>query len=607
MATVEPLISELAPFSPDGRTVVEMVGARAVRSPRAIAVAAAAGAMSYGELDRRSNRVARHLRSLGVSGDVPVGLCLPRSLDLVVGALGVLKAGGAYVPMDPEYPPDRLAFMLDDAQASIVIGTRELAGLLPAARRELVYLDEPEVAAQHAAPLGVPIAPDQLAYLIYTSGSTGRPKGVEISHRSLSNLISWHDEAFSVSAADRASHLAGLGFDASVWELWPYLSAGASVHLVDDDTRQSAGLLRDWLVAEGITIAFVPTPLAEPLLGLRWPDATRLRTLLTGGDVLRHYPPQGLPFSVVNNYGPTESTVVATSGQVPPGGSREGLPSIGRPIANTTIHLLDEHLRPVPPGAPGEIYIGGAGLARGYRGRPDLTAERFVTDPFDAAAGARLFRTGDLARQLPDGRLAFLGRIDDQIKIRGYRIEPSEIESGLSRHQSVGGVVVIAREDGSGDKRLVAYLVLDPDSQVTPAELRELLRESVPEYMIPAAFVRLDELPLTPNGKVDRAALPAPDGTNLLQDQGQDLPGTATEQRVAEILGELLEVDEIGLDDNFFLLGGHSLLGAQLIARLREAFGVEVGLRTLFEAPTVETLAIEVDRLVRKPAGAAGS
>jgi amino acid adenylation domain-containing protein len=593
------LVSKIDPPEVRDACVPELVAARASESSGAIALTAGGEALTYGDLESRANRVASCLRSLGVGADVPVGLCLPRSLDMVVGALGILKAGGAYLPMDPAYPPERLAFMLDDAEAPVLVSSPGLAQRLPTAERELVDINAPQIAKRPAIQPAVDITPGDLAYVIYTSGSTGKPKGVEITHGSLANLVFWHNQAFSVTAADRASHVAGLGFDAAVWELWPYLVAGASVHLADEDTRNSAELLRDWLLAQRITIGFVPTPLVERLLSLelKWPGKTDLRILLTGGDTLHHYPPAGLPFLLVNNYGPTECTVVATSGPALPNGSPKTLPPIGTGISNTEIYVLDEGLQPVPPGTPGEIYIAGAGLARGYHKRPDLTAERFIPNPFRAEPGSRLYRTGDLGCLLPDGQIAFLGRMDDQIKIRGYRIEPNEIVSALERHQDIRESLVVAREDTPGDKRLVAYVRLGPDSDFTHTGLRDFLRDFLPEYMLPAAFVRMDAFPLTSHGKIDRTALPAPDRANTLQDEVSAGSCTATEQRVAEILGELLDLEEIGLDDNFFLLGGHSLLGAQLIARLRDAFGVEISLRSLFEGPTVAALSAELDRL----------
>jgi len=535
---------------------------------------------------------------------VAVGLCLPRGLDMVVGALAILKAGGAYLPMDPAWPPNRLAFVLEDAQSPVLVTNVILSRQIPYGRHVIVDLAPPETAAQSE---GLPLAKirwDDLAYIIYTSGSTGQPKGVEIPHGGLVNLISWHQQAFSVTSADRASHLAGLSFDAAVWELWPYLAAGASVHLVDELTRSSGELLRDWLIGNKITISFVPTSLAEDLLRLKWPTSTRLRIMLTGGDTLHHYPPAGLPFVLINNYGPAEGTVVATSKPMPSSRHDSTLPPINRPIINNQIHLLDKQLLPVPPGTVGEIFIGEAGLARGYRNRPDLTTERFISDPFSAKPGSRMYKTGDLGRLLPDGQFTFVGRVDEQIKIRGFRIEPNEIICALNQHPAVRESLVLAREDSAGDKRLVAYLVQEPDSCVTPKSLRGYLRRCLPEYMLPSAFVRLEAFPLTPNGKIDRVALPAPAPENTLHDTLSAAAPTPTQQRVIEILTALLGHQKIGLEDDFFLLGGHSLLGAQLIAKLRETFEVALVLRTVFDTPTVVALAEEIERLTAKPGDA---
>jgi amino acid adenylation domain-containing protein len=579
-------------------SVPDLIAARARKDPDALALMQESHPLTYGWLDRQANRVAAHLGTLGVGRDVVVGLCLPRSFEMVIGALGIMKAGGAYLPMDPSYPSERLAFMLRDARAPVLITSRELTTHVPDVGTTPVYLDPPTLARYPEAAGTVQAGPADLAYVIYTSGSTGTPKGVEITHGGLANLVAWHTQAFAVTAADRASHVAGLGFDAAVWELWPYLASGASVHLAEEATRTSAELLREWLLARRITIGFVPTPLAERLLGAAadWPADTSLRILLTGGDTLHHFPRPGLPFQLVNNYGPTECTVVATSAPVDPSDGSGTLPPIGRAIAGARIRLLDERRQPVGAGETGQLCVGGAGLARGYRHRPDLTAERFIPDAFADEPGARLYLTGDLARQLPDGQYAFLGRIDDQIKIRGYRVEPDEISSVLNRHPDVVENVIAAREDG-GEKRLVAYVVTAPASEPTYSGLREFLRGTLPEYMIPSAFVRLDRLPLTANGKVDRAALPAPESADTLQDDASAPPVSETEQRIAEIVGELLHLDEIDVDDNFFMLGGHSLLGAQLIARLRQSFGVDIALRSLFEAPTVAALSAEVERL----------
>jgi acyl-coenzyme A synthetase/AMP-(fatty) acid ligase/acyl carrier protein len=427
--------------------------------------------------------------------------------------------------------------------------------------------------------------------VIYTSGSTGVPKGVEITHANLANLISWHNRAFQVGSDDSASQLAGLGFDASVWEIWPYLAAGANLRLAEPDTMISPEHLRDWLITSRITIGFVPTPMAERLLSLNWPIDSSLRILLTGGDTLHVRPPAGLPFLVINNYGPTECTVVATSGEVSPAGCAS-LPSIGRAIDNTQVYILDEQMQPVPPGSAGELYVGGANVGRGYCNRPDLTAERFVANPF--VPGTRLYRTGDRAQLMPDGEIAFLGRVDNQIKIRGYRIEPDEIAAVLNTYPSVIASAVTARGDGDG-KHLIAYVIAP--TAPTRCELQEYLLKSLPDYMVPATFVRVDDLPLTANGKLDCGALPEPSPHNILGDN-ISAPASETEASLAQILSNLLAVPEVGPEDDFFLLGGHSLLGTQLIARIRDRFAVEVPLLTLFERPTVRGLSAEIERLL---------
>lgn len=577
--------------------VPKAVAAKATRWPDALALTAGSDVLTYQELDCRANRLAQHLRFLGVGTDVLVGLCLPRSLDMVVGALGILKAGGAYVPMDPSYPPDRLAFMVGDARAPVLVTNESFAPRASSSACEIVDIGSPLVAKRSDVAPRIEIMPEDLAYVIYTSGSTGTPKGVEITHGGLANLVSWHRQVFRVTAEDRAGHVASLGFDAAVWELWPYLAAGASVHLADDATRSSAELLRDWLVSCKITISFVPTPIAEQLLAFEWPRQAVLRTLLTGGDTLHRYPPSNLPFKLVNNYGPTECTVVATSTTVLPDPQAQ-TPPIGRAIANTDIYLLDEHLRRVPAGEPGEIHIGGPGLARGYHNHAELTATKFIRNPFGSDPCARLYKTGDLGCELSDGQIAFLGRIDDQIKIRGYRIEPNEIVSVLNRHPDVRESLVVAREDTPGDKRLVAYLVLSTGSNATFTGLREFLSSLLPEYMLPAAFVPLTAFPLTPHGKIDRSALPEPTAQNMLCNDLASAPRSPVEERVAGILTALLGIEAIGAEDNFFQMGGHSLLGAQMIARIRDSFGVELSLRTLFDHPTLGEMSSEIERLI---------
>jgi amino acid adenylation domain-containing protein len=570
------------------------------RTPNAVALVSNNTRLTYSQLNRRANRVARYLRARGVGPDVLVAICLKRSVEMVVGSLGILKAGGAYLPLDPTYPPERLSFLLADSAVSLLVTQQQIVEYLPPNAIEVVSLDcnNPDITQQGAENSENQTTTDDLAYVIYTSGSTGAPKGVEITHGSLLNLVRWHQHTFQVTPDDRASHLASVGFDAAIWETWPYLSAGASLHLPDEVTRLSPEGLRDWLLSEQITISFLPTALAERIMTLEWPASTALRILLTGAEALRHYPSTKLPFKLVNNYGPTECTVVATSGFVPPGIHSDGLPTIGRPIANTQVYILDENLCQVPAGVAGELHIGGAGVARGYRNRPNLTAEKFISDPFSDGFSGRLYKTGDVARYLSNGEIAYLGRIDDQIKMMGYRIEPNEIVAVLDRHSSVKTSVVVAREDGNKEKQLVAYVVINSQSPPSACDLRKFLRNELPEYMVPAVFVQLAVLPLTENGKIDRRALPAPDYDNTLHDQAFTGPRTPIEERLAVVLCDLLELDQVSIHDNFFFLGGHSLLGTQLIAQIRSTFGVEVALRTLFDTPTIAELSSEIERLI---------
>lgn len=586
--------------------VPQLVSARAASAPDALALTDGNEVMTYRELDNRANQLAQYLIKLGGRADYRdnlVGLCLERSITAVVCALAILKAGAAYLPLDPGYPSERLAFMLSDAQPRMLITRQEVAEQLPAGPWQVIAVDrdEAKIASQSTDPPITDITSEHLAYVIYTSGSTGQPKGVEITHASLMNLVSWHQSAFEVTTGDRASLLAGVGFDAAVWETWPYLTAGASLHLPNECTRLSPDLLRDWLVAEEITVSFLPTALAERVMSLDWPLNTALRILLTGAETLRRFPTNNLPFQLVNNYGPTECTVVATSGFVSPHLSSNALPTIGRPIANTEVYILDENLQQVPVGSAGELHIGGAGVARGYLNRPELTAEQFIRNPFstdDTERAPCLYKTGDLACYLENGEIAYLGRIDDQVKILGHRIEPNEIVTVLDRHRSVQASLVVAREDAGSEKHLVAYIVPDPVSQLSSADLQSLLRNELPEYMVPAVFVQIENLPLTANGKVDRAALPAPDAENTLRDEEFIAPRTPMEKRLAVMLSSLLGLEQVGVTDNFFVLGGHSLLGTQLISQIRGAFGVELALRTLFDAPTIEQLSLEIERLV---------
>jgi amino acid adenylation domain-containing protein len=580
--------------------VSDLVSTLAQDAPDTLAVVAGSDVLTYKDLISRSNQLAHYLRTMGVGPEVLVGVWLERSVDFVVAALGIMKAGGAYLPLDPAAPKARIGSILRDSQVSVCITTKRMSELMPVGTWRVVAIDaDREAIALHSSSSPeITLSMANLAYVIYTSGSSGEPKGVEITHANLANLCAWHRETFGVTSADRATQVASPGFDAATWEIWPYLTSGASLSIPDRFKIATPTRFRDWLVSEHVTISFVPTALAERLIKLAWPSRVFLRFLLTGADTLRHFPPSNLPFTLINNYGPTECTVVATSGPVFSRQRSHHMPSIGRPIANTKIYILDQNQETVPAGVPGELHITGQGVARGYRNRPDLTAEKFIPNPFSADLASRLYKTGDLACYLPDGQIAFLGRIDEQMKVRGYRIEPNEIAVAIEKHPTVEASAIVSREDASGEKTLVAYIVPKPNSQVSERDLKVFLATLLPSYMVPSLFVRLDSFPITPNGKIDRATLPAPDAFNTVRDRRFIAPRTLVEERVALILCPLLQLATISVEDNFFMLGGHSLLGTQLIARVRDTFGVEITLRVLFDNPTVSGISTEVEKLI---------
>jgi amino acid adenylation domain-containing protein len=582
------------------RCVHDLVREHATVTPDAIALMSGSSKITYGELDARANELAHFLCSSGVRPEIPVAICMHRSIELVVAALGILKAGGAYVPLDPTYPAHRISMLLEDSGVPLVLTKPGVASNLPAGAWKSVELDQYDLdSADHARVSPVTnTKPGNLAYIIFTSGSTGRPKGVQVTHANLLNLVSWHQSAFNVTAADRATLHASPGFDASVWELWPYLAAGARVFVVDEALRAAPETLRDWIVAQGITISFLPTALAERMIDLDWPRESALRVLLTGADTLRRRPARDLPFDLVNNYGPTECTVVATSGKVQPGEGGYEAPSIGRAIDNVNVYIVGEQMQPVPAGSSGELLIGGAGVARGYLNAPELTAERFLPDPFRDDPDARLYRTGDLGCYLPNGQIAFLGRMDDQIKIMGFRIEPQEVVAALSRYPGIKDNLVTAYTDQSGNKRLVAYIVLATPERTKAGDLRHFLSDFLPDYMLPSTFVVVPELPRSAHGKVVRSVLPEPTTSNILDDDSLEVPQSPIEKHLAGFLMALLRVDHVGREDNFFTLGGHSLMGAQLIAKVQESFGVELSLLSLFEEPTVRGMSAEIERLI---------
>jgi amino acid adenylation domain-containing protein len=585
------------------KSVLERVNFQATHRPHADAIVSAAGRITYGELVTRASVMGSTFRAM-LSGrrQCPIAVCTDDSRHLAITALAAWNTGCAYLPVSPSSPAERLRHMLAESETSIVVVTEAVAAGIPAGTWKLVSIEEftnssqPTLDPPSLADVGeARIAPDDLAYVIYTSGSTGTPKGVAVTHGNLSNLISWYNDAFAVTQNDRATQMRALTFDVSVAELWPALSAGATVHSLDPSTYLLPERLRDYLVAQEITICEASTLMVEQLITLEWPRQTKLRYLQTGGESLRDFPPAGLPFQLVNNYGPTECTVVSTSGVVVAPAKASTSPSIGCPIAGAEVFILDSRLRPVPDGQQGEMFIAGAGVAAGYIGRRDLTDERFLTIP-GVAGGSRLYRTGDLGRRLANGAFEFGGRVDDQIKLRGYRIEPAEIVAALRSYPAVSAAAVSTVGEGA-DKQLVAYVVLKAD--VSGAEIRDHLALHVPAYMIPEFFVPLEKMPLTQHGKTDYSALPFPDRSILLDaSDSVGEPTTEIEIEVAAILSRVLKQPHIGFRDNFFRLGGNSLLAAQVVVSVQHAFGVDLLMRSVFERPTVEGLAREIENQI---------
>ncbi|MFD2419030.1 non-ribosomal peptide synthetase [Amycolatopsis pigmentata] len=562
--------------------VHELVGRQAAAHPDAVAVVSAMESLTYGELTARANQLARFLAGRRAGPDVLVGVCLPRSLDLVVALLGVLRAGAAYVPMDPEYPAQRLAFLLSDAAAPVVLTHSGLRDRLPAGDVVLMDEDWSSIGALPDTDVATGVRPDNLAYVIYTSGSTGEPKGVQVEHQGLVNLVDWHRRTFGIGPGKRTTLASPMAFDAMAWDLWSALAAGATVSIPSAQTVEDPQQLQRWINDECFDVTFLPTPVAEAVLALPW-SRPAPGYLLTGGDRLTTIPRANLPFVLVNNYGPTETTVVATSGTV-----SYGRPvHIGRPVQNVVVYVVDHADHLVPIGVPGELLIGGVGVARGYLNRPELTAQRFTADPFSSDHGARVYRTGDIVRWTPDGNLEFVGRRDDQVKVRGFRVEPGEVESVLAGRRGVASCAVTVREDLPGSRRLVAYCVPADGVSLCTTALREWCEHSLPAHLVPSVFVLLPKLPLAANGKVDRTALPAPDGIRPDLSNGFVAPRSPAERTVAKIWSDILWVDEIGVHDDFFELGGDSLLAARVISRVRDELGIDIAIRTLFDSPVL--------------------
>ncbi|MBI3875438.1 MAG: amino acid adenylation domain-containing protein [Verrucomicrobia bacterium] len=580
---------------PRDKCVHQLFEEQVERTPDAVAAVFNSESLTYSELNERADRLARQLRALNVGPDVPVGLCVERSLEMLVAVLAVLKAGGAYVPLDPAYPKERLGLMLENSRVPLVLTQRTLRDnfKFEAQNCKVLCLEEVYDALRDSS--GKPRSRStNLAYVIHTSGSTGVPKGVAIEHRSAVNFIHWAQRVFTREELAGVLFSTSICFDLSVFELFVTLSSGGKVIIA-----QNAIELPNLPSKNEVTlINTVPSAAAELLRMNAIPASVTVVNL--AGEPLKpalvdKLYAVGTVQKVYDLYGPSETTTYSTCAL-----RRRGAPAtVGRPIANTEIYLLDQNLQPVPVGVIGEIYIGGEGVARGYLHRPDLTAERFIPNPFNNAVGARLYKTGDVARWLPDGNIQFLGRTDHQVKIRGHRIELGEIESALTQHPAVRESVVTAREDAPDEKRLAAYVVAEPDkASAAPGMLRDFLLAKLPDYMIPSAFVFLDALPLTPNGKVNRRALPAPEQVHPELQDTYAVPGTPTEKALAEIWREVLCLERVGVHDNFFELGGQSLLMTRVITRVRESFQVELPMRRFFESATIAELAVTMEGLL---------
>ncbi|QLE39947.1 amino acid adenylation domain-containing protein [Nostoc sp. C052] len=568
---------------PTEKCIHQLFEEQVARTPDALAVVFENEQLTYNQLNCRANSLAHYLRSLGVGSDVLVGLCVERSLEMLVALLGILKAGGAYVPLDPEYPQERLQFMLEDAQVGVLLTQKQLVNKLPQHQARLVCLDEIEsqINENNQDNLIGMLSATNLANVIYTSGSTGKPKGVMVKHTGFVNLSQAQIHTFGVNSDSRILQFASLSFDASIWEIIMALGSGATLYLGTKDSLAPGTPLLERLRDRGITHITLPP---SALLVMSAEELPALQTIIVAGEACSAELVKlwSVGRNFFNAYGPTETTVCATIAKCHPEDEKI---SIGRPIANTQIYILDSYLQPVPMGVPGELHIGGVGLAQGYLNRSELTQEKFIPNPF---GDSRLYKTGDLARYLPNGNIEYLGRIDHQVKVRGFRIEAGEIEALLDQHPHVQASCVILREDSPGGKSLVAYVVPNSQQILTTSELRQFLSNHLPHYMMPQAFVILESLPLTPNGKIDRRALPTPD----LHSEQKDYvaPRTLSEEMVAQIWAQVLKLEQVGIYDNFFELGGHSLLATQVISRLQEALQISLPLRSLFESPTVAQL-----------------
>ncbi|NEO15135.1 MAG: amino acid adenylation domain-containing protein [Moorea sp. SIO3F7] len=576
---------------PKEKCIHQLVEEQVEKTPDAVAVVFEEEQLTYHQLNQRANQLAHHLLSMGVGPEVLVGICVERSVQMVVGLLGILKAGGAYVPLDPNYPSERLSYMLEDSGVEVLLTQQSLVESLPSHNTQMVYLDSEWGAIEEYSQdnLEVGVDSDNLAYVIYTSGSTGKPKGVQINHKALVNFIESMQQKPGLESTDIFISVTTLSFDIAGLELYLPLITGARLVVISREIATDGMLLAQSLDNYQVTTMQATPATWRLLLTAGWKGNKQLK-ILCGGEALDIILAKELlktSKQVWNLYGPTEATIWSAVALVDNQFSGSFVP-IGFAINNTQIYILDRHLQPVPIGVPGELYIGGDGLARGYLNRPELTSEKFITNPFCNSKSERLYKTGDLARYLPDGNIEFLGRIDNQVKIRGFRIELGEIESVLNTHPQIQQTVVIAREDLPGNKRLVAYIVVE--ESLSTNQLREFLKQKLPDYMVPSAFVTLDTLPLTPNGKVDRKSLPAPDGV-FSRVEEYVAPRTTIELQLTQIWSEVLNLTSVGVQDNFFELGGHSLLAVRLMSKIQQQFQINLPLATLFQSPTIEQLA----------------
>jgi amino acid adenylation domain-containing protein len=570
------------------------------QTPSRIAVVFEEQQLTYQDLNQRANQLAHYLRQQGVKPNTPIGLCIERSLEMVVAMLGILKAGGAYIPLDPEYPIARLAYILENAQALILLTQQHLIPQLPSQTAQVILVDQDwdKIAHCETENLDLEIHPETLAYIIYTSGSTGKPKGVMVPHRAICNHMQWMQATFPLDQTDKVLQKTSFSFDASVWEFYAPLLVGAQLVLARPNGQKDVNYLIPVLIHQNITILqTVPTLLQLLLEQPHMRHCHSLKRVFCGGEPLtlglqtRFF--ATLNAALINLYGPTEACIDTTFWQCQPTQQAGAIP-IGQPMTNAQAYVLDANCQLLPIGVPGELYIGGMGLAQGYLNQPELTAAKFVPHPYNSDAEAKLYKTGDWARLLPNGQLEYLGRIDDQIKIRGFRIELAEVEAALSEHAAVQECAVVlwqanANEE-SPDERLVAYIVKHRRHRdMTAGEFRAFMQQRVPDFMVPSHFVLLDTLPLMPNGKIDRKALPQPEASHGMAET-YVAPQTSTEQAMAEVWKQVLKLDQVGIHDNFFDLGGHSLLAAQLLAQIQQIFSVPLQLRALFEAPTIAAL-----------------